>query len=62
MMQVRQEGAGLDEEELLSQLQQRSGQVLKLSADLDYTQTELQDLQRHCHSLEVCTRALPVSV
>ena len=54
VMQAGQEGASLEEEELRSQLQQRSGQVLKLSADLEYTQTELQDLQRHCHSLEVC--------
>ena len=40
-------------EQLRSELQQRSGQVQKLSADLDYSQEELQDLQRHCRSLEV---------
>ncbi len=41
-------------EQLQSELQQRSGQVQKLNADLEYSQDELQDLQRHCHSLEVC--------
>lgn len=39
--------------QLRSELQQRSGQVKKLNADLEYNQEELQELQRHCHSLEV---------
>lgn len=48
------EGAGsAREQQLLSELQQRTGQVQKLHADLEYTQEELQDLQRHCQSLEV---------
>ena len=41
-------------EQLQSELQQRCGQVQKLNADLEYSQDELQDLQRHCRSLEVC--------
>ena len=41
-------------EQLQSELQQRCGQLQKLSADLEYSQDELQDLQRHCRSLEVC--------
>ncbi|KAA6428913.1 MAG: hypothetical protein FRX49_01023 [Trebouxia sp. A1-2] len=40
-------------EQLQSELQQRGGQVQKLKADLEYSQDELQDLQRHCRSLEV---------
>ncbi len=41
-------------EQLQNELQQRCGQVQKLNADLEYSQDELQDLQRHCCSLEVC--------
>lgn len=49
-----EEGAGGARiQQLLSELQQRTGQVQKLHADLEYTQEELQDLQRHCQSLEV---------
>lgn len=49
-------GAGSSQvQQLHSQLQQRTGQVQKLNADLEYTQEELQDLQRHCRSLEVIT-------
>ena len=40
-------------QQLCSELQQRAGQVKKLNADLEYNQEELQDLQRHCRSLEV---------
>ncbi|KAL0022870.1 hypothetical protein WJX77_001841 [Trebouxia sp. C0004] len=40
-------------EQLQNELQQRCGQVQKLNADLEYSQDELQDLQRHCRSLEV---------
>ena len=40
-------------QQLCGELQQRSGQVKKLNADLEYNQEELQDLQRHCRSLEV---------
>ena len=39
--------------QLRCELQQRSGQVQKLHADLEFNQEELQDLQRHCQSLEV---------
>ena len=46
-------------EQLQSELQQRCGQVQKLNADLEYSQDELQDLQRHCHSLEVRMLLLP---
>lgn len=48
-------------EQLQSQLQQRSGQLQKLNADLEYSQEELQDLQRHCRSLEVC-ECMPISM
>jgi len=46
-------------EQLQSELQQRCGQVQKLNADLEYSQDKLQDLQRHCHSLEVRMLLLP---
>ena len=49
--------AGLrQDEQLQGELQQRSGQVRKLTADLEYTQRELDELQRHCSSLEVRCR------
>lgn len=49
------QGSGAGQvEQLHSQLQQSSGQVRKLTADLEYTQQELEELQRHCNSLEVC--------
>ncbi len=45
-------------EQLQNELQQRCGQVQKLNADLEYSQDELQDLQRHCCSLEVAFAVL----
>ena len=47
-------------EQLRSELQQRTGQLQKLNADLEYSQEELKDLQRHCRSLEVVAMPMPM--